>query len=129
VRSTTSIYRMYSTLRHGSYCASGCLTAAPLTFGINCSGCPFISRELSLHAGLQCLHQATPNYLCTSVNSRLHSAAHRVISRISCDVFNTGQLLLHLIVHRHVEVQLSVISIRMQQTSKTLEKCDQLTTY
>ena len=44
VRFMFSLYGMYSAPRHWSYCASGSSTTSPLTFGINCSGCPFISE-------------------------------------------------------------------------------------
>jgi len=44
---------------------SGCSTASPLIFGMNCTGCPF-KREWSTVVCVlvyKCLHQAAPRYL------------------------------------------------------------------
>jgi len=45
-RPMSSLYRTCSTLQQESYCVSASSTTSPLTFEIDCIGCPF-SRELN----------------------------------------------------------------------------------
>ena len=74
-----SLYRMYLTPRHGSYCASGSSTASPLTFGINCMGLPIQQRIECKVCVLvyKCLHEAAPIYLAVMVTTVSASVSRR----------------------------------------------------